>query len=174
MADVALDLAVFYFVTLVAMGFALSDGDFHLSQTASEINPQGDQGEAFLDDFTLQFFDFAAMGQKFAGSGGFVIDQVAVFVKGNGAANEKKFAVADATVSLFQIGPTLTEAFYLGPGQGNSGLQLFQKMEVEAGLFVFDGGAEFIGTIRVFIGLFAHCFMCVSLVFFGVSDSTLP
>ena len=168
MSNVALDLAVFDFVAFVAMGFALGDGDFHLGQATSEINPQGDQGEAFLDDFTLQFFDFAAMGQKFAGSGGFMIDKVAVFVKGDGAADEEKFAVVDATISLFQIGPALAEAFDLGTGQGNSGFQLFEKMEIEAGLFVFDGGAVFIGTIRVFIGLFTHCLCLLCLVLFRV------
>ena len=166
LADVALDLAIFDFVAFVAMGFALGDGNFHLGQATGKINPQGNQGEAFLDDFTLQFFDFTTMGQKFADSGGFMIDKIAVFVKGNGAANEEKFTVVNATISLFQIGPALAEAFDLGTGQGNSGFQLFQKMEIEAGLFVFDGGAVFIGTIRVFIGLFTHCLCLLCLVLF--------
>ena len=76
------------------------------------------------------------MHQEFARSSGFVISQVAMLVQSNGAAHQKKFAVAHPAKRLIQRRQTLTQTFNLGAYQGDArdlGIEEVRRVN-EAGL----------------------------------------
>ncbi len=77
-----------------------TDADLELGQPAGEVEPERDEGEAFLGEGLLELHDLASVEQQLAVPGGLVIGLSGGFVAGDVRADEEELTVVRSTVGL--------------------------------------------------------------------------
>ena len=136
--------------------FALSQGDFDLGDTVTEINPQGNDGQTFGIGTAGEFMDFAAMQEEFAFTEGLVIPRAARHVLSDVGINEEGAGRLEVNVSITNIGFSFAKSFHLGAVQHEAGFELLKYVVIVGGGTVLrdDLFAGFLGIFAALVWAF--------------------
>ena len=78
------------------------------------------------------------MEEEFAGSEGFVVGNIALFVRVDVTSDKKELSVLEAGKGVFEGGVAVTETLHFGPLKDDSGLEFLDQFEFESGPAIGD------------------------------------
>lgn len=153
---VAVGLARFNGIALVDHVLALGKTNLHLHLAAHEIHLEWNNGQPLFADLPVKARDFLAVQQQLAFAGLVVVENIAVVVGLDGAANQPGFhMVVDVDIALLDTDVPLLDGFYLGTRQHNARFDLFQYMVIALRLPVGGQHAR-TGTVLLFFIFSSH------------------
>ena len=91
-----------------------------------------------MGHFAGQFANLAAMEEEFAGSEGFVVGNIALFVRVDVTSDKKELSVLEASKGVLEGCVAVAEALHFGPLEDDSGLEFLDQFKLEAGPTIGD------------------------------------
>jgi len=77
--------------------------------------------------------------QQFARAGGVVVCNVSMRIRADMYVEQKRFAILDEAVGVFEVGLTLADGFDLGAAESDAGFEFFEEEVVMAGHAIVRG-----------------------------------
>lgn len=138
--NLALGVALGNGVALVVELLAPGEGDFELGAVVLEVEAKGDDGDALLRDFRVEFLNLPPVQEELAGAGGFrlLLVRAGLLVGGDVHVSHPRLAVADGDEAVAEVDFALAHALDFGAREDEARFKGFVYEEVVP-RFAVDG-----------------------------------
>src|ERR1022692_161027 len=117
-------------LALVPVLLAFRQSQLHLHPTIAEVQPRWDQRQSLLLRLADEFMQLILVHQQLPGTQGFMVEDVAVFVRTDVRVDQPEFAIFHQPVGVLEVSSSGAHGFHFGSAQGDAGFELLQQKVV--------------------------------------------
>jgi len=154
-ADFPFRLFIFFGLAPVPLLFALRKGHFAFGYSLTEVNAQGNDGQALVVHFSLQLIDLFLVQEQLPRTERPVIEGPAGEVFADMEIDEPDFAAPDHPIGIAEVSSAFAERFHFGAKQHHARFELLKK-NVIVGSSAILSYQDFFDFFFLFLSRFRH------------------
>src|ERR1035438_8441328 len=117
-------------LALVPVLLAFRQSQLHLYPAVAEVTPRRGQRQSLLLRLSDEFVQLILVHQQLPRAQGFMVEDVAVFVRADVRIDQPEFAIFYQPVGVLEVSSSGAHGFHFGSAQGDTGFKLLQQKVV--------------------------------------------